>query len=229
MREVEDGKHDCVGKDPCLPSSDLHRRTGDWQQQLPNRIATWLLFNTGTVTAATFDLRSGIGRTPNRSTTSPRKPTCDIAPAGMPHPLWTAFYIRITGGIPDCSNYFSAISAMLHRTSHRTFVCFRLWHRRNGKSTFINTLSRVFRDYPTVPDMGTFIATRAERHPTDLANECGARLVVAQETQRGQHWDKPRSRRSPAATGVTRDSCGRIFSTSCRPSSSSLSVTISHG
>jgi putative DNA primase/helicase len=38
--------------------------------------------------------------------------------------------------------------------------------------------------------MGTFIATRAERHPTDLAKLCGARLVVAQETQRGRHWDE---------------------------------------
>src|SRR4030095_16895599 len=37
---------------------------------------------------------------------------------------------------------------------------------------------------------GTFIATRAERHPTDLAKLCGARLVVAQETQKGRRWDE---------------------------------------
>src|SRR5262249_19627711 len=49
---------------------------------------------------------------------------------------------------------------------------------------------KIFGGYATVADMGTFIATRAERHPTDLAKLCGARLVVAQETQRGRHWDE---------------------------------------
>ena len=38
--------------------------------------------------------------------------------------------------------------------------------------------------------MGTFIASNAERHPTDLAKLRGARLVVAQETQRGRRWDE---------------------------------------
>ena len=38
--------------------------------------------------------------------------------------------------------------------------------------------------------MGTFIATSGERHPTDLAKLRGARLVVAQETQKGRRWDE---------------------------------------
>ena len=59
----------------------------------------------------------------------------------------------------------------------------------NGKSTFINTIVRIFGDYATVADMGTFIASNTERHPTDLAKLRGARLVVAQETQKGRRWD----------------------------------------
>jgi putative DNA primase/helicase len=39
--------------------------------------------------------------------------------------------------------------------------------------------------------MSTFIASSNERHPTDLAKLVGARLVVAQETQKA----KPKSRR----------------------------------
>jgi putative DNA primase/helicase len=38
--------------------------------------------------------------------------------------------------------------------------------------------------------MATFIASNAERHPTDLAKLMGARLVVAQETQKGRRWDE---------------------------------------
>src|SRR6476469_7666883 len=79
---------------------------------------------------------------------------------------------------------------LLHRlTTEHTFV-FAYGTGANGKSTFINTLAKIFGDYATVADMGTFIATRAERHPTDLAKLCDACLVVAQETQRGRHWDE---------------------------------------
>ena len=38
--------------------------------------------------------------------------------------------------------------------------------------------------------MDTFIASNTERHPTDLAKLRGARLVVAQETQKGRRWDE---------------------------------------
>ena len=60
----------------------------------------------------------------------------------------------------------------------------------NGKSTFINTIANIFGDYATVADMSTFIASSTERHPTDLAKLVGARLVVAQETQKGRRWDE---------------------------------------
>jgi putative DNA primase/helicase len=36
--------------------------------------------------------------------------------------------------------------------------------------------------------METFIVTHGERHPTDLAGLRGARLVTAQETERGRRW-----------------------------------------
>jgi putative DNA primase/helicase len=38
--------------------------------------------------------------------------------------------------------------------------------------------------------MSTFIASNTEHHPTDLAKLRGARLVVAQETQKGRRWDE---------------------------------------
>ena len=36
----------------------------------------------------------------------------------------------------------------------------------------------------------TFIASKYERHPTDVAKLCGKRLVIAQETQEGRRWDE---------------------------------------
>jgi putative DNA primase/helicase len=40
--------------------------------------------------------------------------------------------------------------------------------------------------------MDTFTATRAERHPTDLAGFVGKRLVTAAETEEGRRWDQQR-------------------------------------
>jgi len=60
----------------------------------------------------------------------------------------------------------------------------------NGKSTLLNTINRIFGDYATVADVGTFLAHNHERHPTDIAKLHGARLVVAQETERGRRWDE---------------------------------------
>jgi putative DNA primase/helicase len=60
----------------------------------------------------------------------------------------------------------------------------------NGKGTFINTISGVLGDYATTAAMSTFLASTTEQHPTDLAKLHGARLVVAQETQKGRRWDE---------------------------------------
>jgi putative DNA primase/helicase len=62
----------------------------------------------------------------------------------------------------------------------------------NGKGTFLNTLVGILGDYATVADTSTFVASRGERHPTDVAHLVGARLVVAQETQEGRRWNESR-------------------------------------
>jgi putative DNA primase/helicase len=139
---------------------------------------------------ATYDLRTGIGRAPAPADYLTKKTACAAAPAGTPHPLWTAFLDRITAG--------NELQQFLQRyigycctgfTTEHVFV-FAYGTGANGKGTFINTIARIFGDYATVADMNTFLVTKNERHPTDLAKLHGARLVVAQETERGRRWDE---------------------------------------
>jgi putative DNA primase/helicase len=59
----------------------------------------------------------------------------------------------------------------------------------NGKGVFINTIVNIFGDYAVVAPMDLFMASKHERHPTEIAKLRGARLVVAQETEKGRHWD----------------------------------------
>jgi putative DNA primase/helicase len=141
--------------------------------------------------AATFDLRTGISRSPKPEDYISKKTACRCAPHGTPHPLWTEFLDRIT-------NHDTQLQGFLKRyvgycctgfTDEHCFV-FAYGTGANGKSTFVNTIAGILGDYATVADTATFMASNTERHPTDLAKLMGARLVVAQETQKGRRWDE---------------------------------------
>jgi putative DNA primase/helicase len=170
-------------------------RLASADRRLAATVAQWdnnaLLFNTGEKAAVTYDLLAGIGRAPDALDYITKKTGCSAAPAGTPHPLWTAFLARVTGGDEELQRFLQRYLGYCCSgfTTEHVFV-FAYGTGANGKSTFINTIARIFGDYATVADMGTFIASNNERHPTDLAKLCGARLVVAQETQRGRRWDE---------------------------------------
>ena len=53
---------------------------------------------------------------------------------------------------------------------------------------FVNTLATILGDYATNAPMDTFMETRTDRHPTDMASLRGARFVAAIETEQGRRW-----------------------------------------
>jgi putative DNA primase/helicase len=143
------------------------------------------------LTDATYDLHTGIGRPPDPLDYITKKTACSVAPAGTPHPLWTAFLDRVTDHNTELQDFLQRYMGYCCTgfTSEHVFV-FAYGTGANGKSTFINTIARIFGNYATVADMSTFLASNVEHHPTDLAKLMGARLVVAQETQKGRRWDE---------------------------------------
>src|SRR5262245_24808976 len=190
MREVGDGKHDCIGKDRCRRRTTRISGPAVGGNRCPmGQQRAALQYGNGD----SRNLRSAHWHRadPRPARLHHKKTACDVAPAGTPHPLWRAFLVRVTGGNTELQQFLQRYVGYCCTglTTEHTFV-FAYGTGANGKSTFINTLAKIFGGYATVADMGTFIATRAERHPTDLAKLCGARLVVAQETQRGRHWDE---------------------------------------
>ena len=166
-----------------------------------------LLLNTGGSTsmhAQTFDLITGTGRPPNPADYITKITGCGATPPGAPHPTWSAFLDRIT-------NKDTELQAFLQRyigycctgsTIEHVFV-FAYGTGANGKSTFINTIAKIFGDYATIADVGTFIASDHERHPTDVAKLHGARLVVAQETDKGRRWDEAKIKTMTGGDALT--------------------------
>ncbi len=58
----------------------------------------------------------------------------------------------------------------------------------NGKGVLLQTVRAIFGDYAKQAAMETFVASKNERHPTDIASLVGARLVIVSETERNQKW-----------------------------------------
>jgi putative DNA primase/helicase len=145
-------------------------------------------FNT---TSTTFDLNTGLGRPPDPADYITKRAGCEVAPAGTPAPLWDAFLKRITAEDVELQQFLQRYIGYCCTgfIDEHVFI-FAYGQGANGKGTFINTLAKIFGDYATVADMNTFLVTHNERHPCDIAKLRGARLVVAQETQKGRRWDE---------------------------------------
>jgi putative DNA primase/helicase len=140
---------------------------------------------------ATCDLRIGAERPPAPLDYLTKKIGCACAPSGTPHPLWTAFLDRITAHNEELQDFLQRyIGYCCTGFTHEHVFVFAYGTGANGKSTFINTITGIFGDYATIAAMETFLASNAQQHPTDLAKLAGARLVVAQETQKGRRWDE---------------------------------------
>jgi putative DNA primase/helicase len=147
-----------------------------------------LLFNDA---VATIDLRTGQARAPERTDYMTQKAGCRAAPPGTPHPIWTKFLDRITGNDEELSKFLQRYSGycLTGEITEHVFA-FAYGTGANGKGVYLNTVAKVLGDYAVVADMATFIDSKNDRHPTELAKLRGSRLVVAQETQQGRQWDE---------------------------------------
>ena len=115
-----------------------------------------------------------------------------IGPSGG-CPLWLEFLRRITDGDDDLIAFMKRmIGYSLTGSTREHALFFGYGTGANGKSVFLNTIAGIMGDYQTTASTDTFTISHADRHPTDLANLRGARLVTATETEEGQRWAESR-------------------------------------
>ncbi len=136
---------------------------------------------------ATLELRTGTIREP--------RPTdlCTKVSAAAPDdrgcPRWLAFLDRVMAGDIELQRYLQRVTGYCLTGSTSEHALFFLFGSgSNGKGVFVNTLRAIWHDYATVAPMEVFVESQGERHPTEIAGLRGARLVVAQETERGRRW-----------------------------------------
>jgi putative DNA primase/helicase len=144
----------------------------------------WLLNTPGGV----VDLRTGRMRAHERTdrmtkvSTAVPKGTC---------PTWRGFLSDVTGGDAELIDYLQRmVGYCLTGVTSEHALFFLYGTGANGKSVFVTTIATILGDYAANAPMDTFMETRSDRHPTDLAGLRGARFVASIETEQGRRWNE---------------------------------------
>jgi putative DNA primase/helicase len=114
------------------------------------------------------------------------------APSGSA-PTWLRFLDRVTGGNQELVDYLQRVAGYCLTGSTQEHALFFLYGTgANGKTTFLNAITRALGDYHRTAPIETFTSSNSDRHPTELAGLRGARLVTAIETEEGRRWAESR-------------------------------------
>jgi putative DNA primase/helicase len=139
----------------------------------------------------TVDLDSGIDRPPSRLDYCTKQTAVSPAPVGTPCPMWIAFLNRVTGNNDALIGFLQRfLGYCLTGYVHEHKLVFLYGTGANGKSVFVSTVAGILGDYAVGAPIEMFLTAKFDRHPTEIARLKGARLVVAQETQKNRSWDE---------------------------------------
>jgi putative DNA primase/helicase len=142
----------------------------------------WILNTPGGV----VDLKTGAMRPARREDYCTK--TTAVA-CGDDCPRWLAFLARITNADQSLESYLQRMCGYILTGVTQEEAMFFAWGTgANGKSKFLQAISGVLGDYARVAPIETFIDSKNQNHPTDLAGLQGARLVTASETEQGRRW-----------------------------------------
>jgi putative DNA primase/helicase len=104
---------------------------------------------------------------------------------------WRQFLHQITDGDLALQRYLQRMAGyFLTGVTKEDAFFFGYGTGRNGKRMLMGTIAGILGGYARTAPIDTFLASRSDRHPTDLAGLRGARLVTAAETPQGRSWDE---------------------------------------
>lgn len=123
-------------------------------------------------------------------------------------PIWLEFLAVVTKGDSELIAYLQRlVGYCLTGSTREHSLHFFYGPGANGKTTLFNTIFGILNDYAINAPAETFIESRNDRHPTELAMLDGPRIVLAQETESGRKWAETRIK---ALTGGEQISARRM-------------------
>ncbi|MGH9517497.1 MAG: phage/plasmid primase, P4 family [Terriglobales bacterium] len=137
-----------------------------------------------------IDLRTGELLKHDRQHFMTKIVSAALAEPGTPAPRWSGFLKLITNGDADLQNYLQRIAGCCLTGISAEVLFFFHGHGGNGKGVFTSTVSGILDSYTKTAPPATFLDSITDQHPTDLAGLCGARLVLANEVEKGRRWNE---------------------------------------
>ena len=103
------------------------------------------------------------------------------------------FLRRIMNGDEAIIGYLARVAgyALTGDTSEQCLF-FLYGQGSNGKSVFVGALCEALGDYAHTSEAETFLSSKNDRHPTELARLADARLVIANEADADRQWNEAR-------------------------------------
>jgi putative DNA primase/helicase len=150
----------------------------------------------------TVDLRTGVSRQASQDDGITK--LTSVAPIDGDCPQWRRFIEETTGGDVALGRFLQQWCGYCLTgdiREHALLFCYG--PGGNGKSVFLNTITKILHEYAATAAMETFAVSRNEKHPTDLAMLRGARLVTASETEEGRAWAEARIKSMTGGDPIT--------------------------
>lgn len=158
----------------------------------------WLLGTPG----GTIDLRTGKLRPASQDDGISK--TTLVTPENCGCPRWLAFLNEATGSDRELIRFLQQwCGYALTGVTREHALVFIYGPGGNGKSVFLNVITSILKDYAATSAMETFTVSAGDKHSTDLAMLCGARLVTASETEEGRAWAETRIKQLTGGDPIT--------------------------
>src|SRR2546429_7055053 len=111
----------------------------------------------------TIELRAGITRPPRPEDYCTKITAVPPARPGTPHPLWTTFLRRVTGENDDLIGFLQRyLGYCTTGVTTEHVLVFLYGGGANGKSVFVNTVSKILGDYAVVAPMEMLLASSTD-------------------------------------------------------------------
>ena len=126
--------------------------------------------------------------------------------------MWLRFLARVTDEDIQLQAFLQRMAgyALTGLTrDHALFFIYGLG--ANGKSVFLNTLIGILGAYHRTAPAELLLASKHDRHPTELAGLVGCRLVTATETEGGRRWAETKIKLLTGGDGVAARFMGQDF------------------
>jgi putative DNA primase/helicase len=116
-----------------------------------------------------------------------------VTPIAGDAPVWRQFLREATQGDESLEHYLCQLFGYGLTGDTREEILINLYGPGgSGKSTLAGVMHELMGDYAVAASTEVFLETRQSRHPADLQQLKGRRLVIASETQQGRQWDSAR-------------------------------------